>query len=367
MRTVRLRVQLRDVSPPVMRVLDVPAASTLDEVHLVLQAGLGWTDRHLHEFSTSEVRYAARDADDPDAEDETRVRVSVLPSTWTYGYDLGDDWTHDVEVLGAGGDSPGCVYGEGACPPEDSGGPGGYAHLLAVLDDPSDPEHEDLREWAGERIEFDQQQADERVRQVLGRVPTGPRLLLDAAAGGITLTPRGRLPRAVVREIQERRPEWYWFGAGKQANREEDLLPLTRLHDVLLETGLLRVRRGVLTPVRAAADEREVLRRLRATYASDSFIGLCAHLAVTLLLAEGARTTDELATRVFTMIGSGWDVDGRPLTEDDVHIVLSRLRGELHGLDQIDVREGRRWHPGPEARWFFPWTALVVDRWSSVR
>ena len=339
MQTVRLRVRLRDVSPRVMRVLDVPATSRLDEVHVCLQAGFGWTDSHLHEFSADGVRYAPRDEEDTDARDEARVRLSSLPPTWTYRYDFGDDRTHDVEVLGPGGDRAGCVYGEGDCPTEDSGDP----------------------------VAFDQQQVDEQVRQVLGRVPPGVRLLLDAADDGIALTPRGRLPRAVVREIQERRPGWHWLGDDRPANREEDLLPLVGLHDVLLESGLLRVRRGVLTPIRAAADDREVLRRLRATYAPGSFIGLCAHLAVILLVAEGARTTEELAASVFAMLGPDWAVDGRELTEDDVYIVLSRLHAELQGLDQIEVRDERRWLPGPEARWLFSRVALVVDRWSDDR
>ncbi|MGH8919549.1 MAG: IS1096 element passenger TnpR family protein, partial [Actinomycetes bacterium] len=43
MRTVRLRVRMREVVPRVVRVIDVPAACTLDELHELLQAALGWT------------------------------------------------------------------------------------------------------------------------------------------------------------------------------------------------------------------------------------------------------------------------------------------------------------------------------------
>lgn len=39
--------------------------------------------------------------------------------------------------------------GEGACPPEDCGGPPGYARLLEVLADPRHEEYEDLLDWLG--------------------------------------------------------------------------------------------------------------------------------------------------------------------------------------------------------------------------
>lgn len=44
MRTIRLRVHLREVHPPATRTLDVPADATLPELHDLLQAAMGWTD-----------------------------------------------------------------------------------------------------------------------------------------------------------------------------------------------------------------------------------------------------------------------------------------------------------------------------------
>ena len=49
--------------------------------------------------------------------------------------------------VGAG--TPQCLDGARACPPEDCGGPRGYAHLLEVLADPATPEHDELVEWIG--------------------------------------------------------------------------------------------------------------------------------------------------------------------------------------------------------------------------
>ena len=44
---------------------------------------------------------------------------------------------------------PVCLAGENACPPEDAGGPYGYAGLLATLADPGHPDHEEMRDWVG--------------------------------------------------------------------------------------------------------------------------------------------------------------------------------------------------------------------------
>jgi hypothetical protein len=39
--------------------------------------------------------------------------------------------------------------GENACPPEDVGGPGGYADFLTAIADPRHDEHERFLSWVG--------------------------------------------------------------------------------------------------------------------------------------------------------------------------------------------------------------------------
>ncbi len=51
-----------------------------------------------------------------------------------------------------------CTGGARACPPEDCGGPHGYAHMLEVLANPSDEEHADMKLWAPRR--FDAEKLD---------------------------------------------------------------------------------------------------------------------------------------------------------------------------------------------------------------
>ncbi|NMO91910.1 plasmid pRiA4b ORF-3 family protein [Actinomycetospora sp. TBRC 11914] len=355
METFRLRVQLRDVRPDVVRVVDLPAAATLDEVHLMLQVALGWTDSHLHEFVVGDVHHGVVDPDGPDVEDERRTRLSDLPARWIYAYDFGDDWTHDVELLGAGGEGPGCVYGEGDCPPEDCGGAGGFDELREAI----------ARGGTDEVVRpFDQARADRLVAQVAGRVPEPVRMVLDVVGPGVTPTPAGRLPRATVREVQARRPDW--APTTKPAQREEDLPPLAGVHEVLASTRLLRRNRGKLVPLRAAGDDREVLRRLRGWFDPGTLHGVLAELALAILLSAGDQPLEDLGTALTGLLGATVRVDGSRIDESDVYLELLRLTPALTGLGQITSRGGG-WAPGPEAGWLLPRATLLGDLWAHHR
>jgi hypothetical protein len=154
----RVKVKLMGVAkPPVWRRLLVPAEIRLDHFHRVIQAAMGWEDYHLHVFSAESAEYG-----EPDPElghrDERRATLSCMLGVpgdrVRYTYDFGDDWEHDVvleEVLAPESDElyPVCVAGKGACPPEDCGGPWGYACLREILADPHHEEHKDMIEWVG--------------------------------------------------------------------------------------------------------------------------------------------------------------------------------------------------------------------------
>jgi len=364
-RTARVRVQLREAVPAVVRVLDVPASTTLSELHEILQAALGWTDSHLHQFLAGDRRYGVPSHDGWDAEelDETRYRLKDLPARFVYLYDFGDGWEHDIEVLGAGDAAPGCRDGAGGCPPEDCGGPGGYAHLRAVLADPRDGEYTEMRQWAGELAGFDLAATTIHVRRILGEVPASVRVLLELIDGGVTLTPGGRLPRAVVRAVQTQRPGWAW--SGRPVTLEEDLPPLCALHDLLRTVGLARLTRGVLRPTRAAGDDRDIVRRLRSVFGPhQSFPALLATDAVALLAAHGPARCDQLAARTVGRLGHGWvRRDGRPVTAEDVRHELAGLLPELQALDQVEATSGT-WRPGPSARTLLVRATALAQHWT---
>jgi hypothetical protein len=154
----QLKVTLRGVSkPPVWRRVLVDAGASLGELHEVIMAAMGWDGGHLHMFIDDITRYGTT----PDDEDEdlfALADVLVEPGErLRYLYDFGDDWEHDIKlekVLPLDPDADGaavpvCLAGKGACPPEDCGGPWGYADLKEAIADPSGEEHEERLEWLG--------------------------------------------------------------------------------------------------------------------------------------------------------------------------------------------------------------------------
>ena len=75
--------------------------------------------------------------------------------------DFGDGWEHEITLLGelsAEDDLLVVIDGERACPPEDCGGPSGYADLVQILANPNDPEYEEMLDWLGE--DFDPEAFD---------------------------------------------------------------------------------------------------------------------------------------------------------------------------------------------------------------
>ena len=176
---LQVRITLLDVAdPPVWRRVLIPAAYSLDRVHRVIQAAMGWQNYHMHAFWAGELSYG------PDPEgilghlEEAKVRLADVAEVGErigYEYDFGDSWEHELLVEArteaqAGQTYPACTGGEGACPPEDCGGYPGYQELKDILADPSNEEYEEMRTWADSQTggkfdpaSFDLTQANARV------------------------------------------------------------------------------------------------------------------------------------------------------------------------------------------------------------
>jgi hypothetical protein len=117
---------------------------------------MGWQNYHMHVFRVGERDYG------PDPEgilghlEEGKVQfadVAEVGERIGYEYDFGDSWEHELLVEAhaeaeAHQTYPACTAGEGACPPEDSGGFPGYQRLKEILADSSSEEYEELRTWA---------------------------------------------------------------------------------------------------------------------------------------------------------------------------------------------------------------------------
>lgn len=162
----QIHLSLDGSEPPVWRRLAVPCFITLDRLHEVIQIAMGWERCHLYMFKHKKNLYVQ------DLEDEflmgqnefdlNLVRLSELlkrkGSSLTYIYDFGDDWQHTIKLENSNyafrDEDPllVCLDGEGACPPEDSGGVWGYEDKRNRLADGTlgqdfDEEDEDLAEW----------------------------------------------------------------------------------------------------------------------------------------------------------------------------------------------------------------------------
>lgn len=180
-----LRVVLTGTEPLVWRLLQVPGKAKLDWLHAVLQVAMGWTNSHLHQFNVKGKLYSNKShgmmeyEGGPEVFEESQFTIAdVAPregDSFTYEYDFGDSWEHELMVekrapmdTGKVGKAV-CLDGARACPPEDCGGVWGYEHLLQVLLDRKHPDHKDMKAWLGRSFDpecFDVAAANRWLREL---------------------------------------------------------------------------------------------------------------------------------------------------------------------------------------------------------
>jgi hypothetical protein len=173
---IRLKIILEHTEPAIWRRVEVPAATTLKDLHDVIQAAMGWENAHLFLFHVGRQTVGGPGLTDLTSRDGERavaagrVRLSDLAERnvkrFQYVYDMGDSWEHDLrieKVLSADPQQayPRFIDGAGRCPPEDIGGLPGYYGFLDALEDPSNPEHEELFEWHGGPLDPDAIEEDQ--------------------------------------------------------------------------------------------------------------------------------------------------------------------------------------------------------------
>jgi hypothetical protein len=167
----RLRITLDNVKPTVVRRIEVPFDIRLDRLHLAIQAAMGWTNSHLYEIRARDVGWSTPLPDVDGAGDFLDARKARLDDvledigakTLRYIYDFGDGWEHTIKIERIADAVPGVAYprlveAAGRCPPEDVGGPWGYADLLQAIDDPKHERHAELKDWIGD--DFDPKTVD---------------------------------------------------------------------------------------------------------------------------------------------------------------------------------------------------------------
>jgi len=170
----RLRVEIDEVTPAVIRRVEVPVSIRLDDLHFVLQIAIGWQNCHPFEFRAGSAQSGVKvwgllDRDNPEtsplsAETATLADLLALGSTFAYDYVFGDDWQHTVTVeavIPATSDAtyPRLLSAEGRCPPADIGGPSGYETYLQAIADPEHLHHDGMIDW--DDPDFDPHVVDE--------------------------------------------------------------------------------------------------------------------------------------------------------------------------------------------------------------
>jgi hypothetical protein len=183
----QFKIQIKNIDrPPVWRRLYIPESITFERFHEIIQAAFGWRRSHLFMFSKSGygsdeiVGFPDEEYNDPFQKYTSRaaseVRLSEIfknvRQKYLYTYDFGDDWVHQITLEKVTEDSiinPALLAGEGACPPEDCGGPWGYANLLNILSDKKHPEHREMKDWLGlkPRQQWDPDYFDLEMRKIL--------------------------------------------------------------------------------------------------------------------------------------------------------------------------------------------------------
>jgi hypothetical protein len=160
----QFKITLRDITPQVWRLIQVPSSYSFRDLHVAIQDAMGWTDSHLHMFRVrfmnkrKAVNIGIPDENFDDIEIFAGWEIPLFRHFWKpgiqgiYEYNFGDCWEHDVLLEGvlipeAGVKYPRCLAGENACPPEDCGGVGGYYDLLEIIRDPSHEEYKETLIW----------------------------------------------------------------------------------------------------------------------------------------------------------------------------------------------------------------------------
>ena len=186
----QIKVTLLGTRPPIWRRLLVPAGLTLEHLHDVLQAVMGWEDCHMHDFRIGPKRFGKPDPNDrlmglPATGNERTVRLfTVLGKVGAkavYTYDFGESWEHAIVIEKGLPPEPELPYpvwvgGKLHGPPEDCESIPGYYNLLEALRDPAHDQHEEMLEWVGSDFDpqaFSVADVNQRLAPLQRRVDSG--------------------------------------------------------------------------------------------------------------------------------------------------------------------------------------------------
>ncbi len=172
-----LRVELLDSDPLIWRELQVSAATSLERLHQMVAAVMGWSGQADYRFKAHTPHLES--AFPGEAADELMPLSAVISSRGDYllyTYDLAHGWLHKIILEAVQNADPSvflpyCAAGERNGPPEMCAGVWGYEELMDRLSDPDEPECDAL--WAAVGYDFDPEYFDltevnRRLKKALG-------------------------------------------------------------------------------------------------------------------------------------------------------------------------------------------------------
>jgi hypothetical protein len=165
----------------IWRRIQVLGRVSLYRLNRIIQESMGWTNSHLNLFTINDVEYEVKYVnveENPAALDEKEFKLCQAVQqenfVFTFLYDFGDYWEHSVlveKILPKETDIkyPICIDGKRACPPEDCGGPPGFAEFLEAVCNPYHEDHQAMIRWVG--YKYDPNEFNiELVNKRLGRI-----------------------------------------------------------------------------------------------------------------------------------------------------------------------------------------------------
>lgn len=170
---LELDITLLHTRPAIWRRVQVPPRLNFHELHCVVQLAMGWYNCHLYQFilgDRHEFMTLPSEFDWQTPIDSRTVLVGDYLADngekIAYEYDFGDGWMHEIKVRNVLDADPALSYprlvaGERACPPEDCGGPWGFAELVEAMKKPRTKAYRELVEWLGEPFDPEAFDAEE--------------------------------------------------------------------------------------------------------------------------------------------------------------------------------------------------------------
>lgn len=151
----QLLISLNDITPSITRTITVPEKITLNKLHRVIQAVMGWKNYHLYYFDVWEDKIGDLLLWDDYPADDNLIQIDdkliAVGDTLSYMYDMGDSWGHTITLKAILPDTPEskiqCLEASRACPPEDCGGIKGYYDILRILDHFGTEEYNEMMVW----------------------------------------------------------------------------------------------------------------------------------------------------------------------------------------------------------------------------